>query len=163
MNYPILFREAYKYARSTSTDLSTQNAALLVDPLTCVIVARGANKFINPQYGTEEDHDRPRKYVITEHAERDAIYASARGGIKTEGLFMICPWAACADCARAIVAAGVLVLVRSQRMLDASPERWLDAIEAGDEIMADAGIIIHNWTGKVGQIEILFNGKQWEC
>jgi hypothetical protein len=77
----------------------------------CVIVgthkeirAIGYNGF--PR-GVDDDrdarHERPVKYKWTEHAERNAIYSSARAGISIDGCTMYLPWFPCMDCARAIV------------------------------------------------------------
>jgi dCMP deaminase len=46
-----------------------------------------------------------------EHAERDAIYKAAFVGMQTEGATLYVPWFACADCARAIIAAGITRVV----------------------------------------------------
>ena len=75
---------------------------------------------------------------------------------------MVAPWAACADCARAIVKAGIPLVVRSKRMQEASPPRWLESIAVGDEILQKGGVAIYEWPGKIGGMSILFNGEPWE-
>ena len=61
-----------------------------------------------------ERHDRPAKYSWTEHAERNAIFNAAAEGIRLRGstLYLAGDVAfPCADCARAIVQAGIEELV----------------------------------------------------
>jgi dCMP deaminase len=55
--------------------------------------------------------ERPAKYTFIEHAERIAIYTCARLGHMTEGSTIYLTWFPCADCARAIVCAGIKRLV----------------------------------------------------
>lgn len=55
----------------------------------------------------EERHQRPAKYLWTEHAERNAIYNAARRGVELEGATIYLPWYPCMDCARAIVQVGI--------------------------------------------------------
>jgi dCMP deaminase len=60
---------------------------------------------------------RPLKYQFVEHAERNAIFNAARIGVKTEGCwafmnFMPTP---CADCARALIQAGIVKIIGSDR------------------------------------------------
>jgi dCMP deaminase len=51
--------------------------------------------------------ERPEKYLWHEHAERNAVYNAARVGSPTLGSSMYVTMHPCADCARAIVQAGV--------------------------------------------------------
>jgi dCMP deaminase len=55
--------------------------------------------------------ERPLKYLWIEHAERNAIYSAARGGVPLVGCRMYVSWFPCADCARAIVQVGLSEVV----------------------------------------------------
>jgi dCMP deaminase len=70
----------------------------------------------------EARHNRPDKYFFTEHAERNAIYACARAGTATNNCIMVIKWFPCADCARAIIQAGIKTLVACHP--DLNDERW---------------------------------------
>lgn len=59
----------------------------------------------------EHKHQRPAKYLWTEHAERNAVYNAARYGIGLEGCTIYVPWYPCMDCARAIVQSGISAIV----------------------------------------------------
>ena len=94
-----------------SKDRSRQVGAVIVDDRQ-TLVSMGWNGF--PRGGNdlvEERHDRPAKYLWTEHAERNAIYNAASNGVKTAGCTMYIKWYPCADCARAIIQSGIKKLI----------------------------------------------------
>lgn len=126
-----------------SRDPSTQNGAILLDD-NDHIVAEAANNFPFMVKESDERWERPAKYYYVEHAERNVIFEAARRGFATQGTIMVCPWAACADCARAIVQAGIQTLVRHRKANDPSTthERWDATIVAGDEILREGGVEI---------------------
>lgn len=168
MDYADLLGIAYQYAKWYSEDRSTHCGALLFDPVNYKVKALGTNRFPSETLKLDErNHERPRKYSFTEHAERAVIFNCARQGIKTQGLIMAAPWACCADCARAIKLAGISLVVAHKQAYDRSPERWKTSISDGLEILRQGGVIYHLWDGKVGQlferepITNLFDGEVW--
>lgn len=155
-----LLRSAYRLARS-SPDPSTQNGAVLIDSTTIDLIAAGFNAFpIGVQY-SEERWERPAKYSFIEHAERASIYRAAVLGVSTKGSTMVCPWAACSDCARAIVCAGVTRLVRHKDASDRSPDWWVDSIAVADTILAEGGVNVIDIVGSVGAPEVRHTGIVW--
>lgn len=88
----------------------------------------------------ESRHERPAKYLWTEHAERNAIYNAARAGIATDGCSIYLPWYPCADCARAIIQAGIATMVcREPDWLDA---KWAADFQVTREMLAEARITV---------------------
>jgi dCMP deaminase len=154
-------RYAYDLAQN-SPDRSTQNAALIVD-VDGKLVAWGVNEYTRGMEVTEDLHERPKKYAFIEHAERNAIFhynRQMRLSKPTQATTMIAPWAACADCARAIVQSGITELVRHVR--DDETGRWGESIEWGDQIMRAAGIRIVDVHGELGGCTpIRFAGEPW--
>jgi dCMP deaminase len=156
-------RKAYKLASEQSTDRVTNVGALIIHPYTGDILTQGVNAFTDKnQYKNESNHLRPRKYKVTEHAERAAIFSAARYGIATAGMYMVCPWASCPDCARAIVKSGISKLIGHKQALDRTPERWKDDVALGLEILAGGGVEYLPYDGKIGGVEILFDGQRWQ-
>jgi dCMP deaminase len=151
-------RECYRHAAEYSQDLSTQNAAALVD-YGGKIVARGANNYPAGVRVIDERERRPLKYAFIEHAERNVIYLAARVGIKTYGLTMYCPWFACSDCARAIIQAGVGEVVGHDFELHRSRPDWAESIKNAMTMLAEAGVKTRYVSGHVGGCRILFDGK----
>lgn len=159
-------RYAYQIAAEQSTDPSTQNGAVLVTFNHCpspqgLVLISAANHF--PR-GVEETHirwDRPLKYSYVEHAERNVIFAAARCGIITEGLTMYVPWFACADCARAIIQAGISEVVGHKAIFDKTMERWKDTIAVAHGMLTEAGVRFRMLEGELGARSVRFDGALW--
>lgn len=120
-----------------SDDLHTQNGALLVGKMGSVLAIE-ANRLPNGVLKLPERLERPEKYSWIEHAERNVIFSAASRGISTEGTTLVCPWAACAECARAMIQAGIVRLVR----LYLHPSWWDESIALGDQMLTEAGVEI---------------------
>lgn len=162
-----VMKEALRYAYSfalDSPDPSTQNAAIVYNK-DGQMISIGVNKFTKGVEITEDILERPKKYSFIEHAERNAIYGVLSSidedvTIDPGPHVMVAPWAACADCARAIVQSGIQVLVRHKR--DDGTNRWNQSIEWGDQILKAGGVDIIEIAGELGGCEpILFNGESW--
>lgn len=87
--------------------------------------------------------ERPAKYLYWEHAERNVLYCAARAGISTSGATLYTTGVPCADCARAVIQAGVRTVVVWQRGsgLEAT-DRWFESINAGREMLKEAGVLV---------------------
>lgn len=152
-------RRVYTTARQ-SDDRSTRNGALLI----CDdwVVLGGYNHMMDGFGENPEHHERPFKYRVTEHAERDVLMKCLPRGIKTQGMTMMCNWAPCPDCARAIVAAQLVALVVHKQCMDRTPVRWKEQIDTGLEILEKGGVSFYQWDGKVGDgIANLNCGEVW--
>lgn len=157
-----ILRYAYQRAADESSDTSTKVGAVLLDPTSGKIVVWGVNSFTNPgQYLHPKNRERPRKYKVTEHAERAAIYKAARYGLPTNGLVMVATWACCPDCARAIVLAGIMEVYAHKKTYEMTPPAWMPEIELGIEILAGSGVNYKLIDGDVGGVVGLFNQREW--
>ncbi len=154
-----LLKIAYLEAQK-STNPSTQNGAILVDDKGNVILS-AKNSFPAGVTETQERQKKPLRYKFSVHAERNVIYSAARLGIKTEGLVMVCPWAACTDCAQAIIQAGIKRLVVHKQALDRS-SHWKEDIELSFMMFHEAKIEVIVFDGKIGIGKVLRQGKDWE-
>jgi dCMP deaminase len=154
---------AYRYASTHSDDPSTHNGAVLVTLSGEIIM--GANHLPRGVKKTPDRLERPKKYAYMEHAERDTILKAALKGIKTEGATMYVPWYACADCARAIIEAGIVRVVGHKQMFDKTPERWKASIADGDIMLDEAGVMrdVLNVANVAvpGEFQVLFDGEYW--
>lgn len=153
--------KAYEQASNFSDDPRTQNGAILVKGNN--IIGVGVNKFPTNVQKTAERLERPKKYQFMEHAERNAIYDAARYGFSVIDSTLYCPWYCCADCARALVQAGVKRVVGHKQVFEAYGEgAWTDSINAGNEILDEGGVVRDLYDGKIGNnISILLNGEVW--
>lgn len=159
--YEMMMGRAYELAK-LSNDRSTKNGAILVNGIDPLPLASGVNHFA-PGFNDadEELHKRPLKYRITEHAERAAIYDAAARGVATHGLTMICPWACCSDCARAIVLSGIKTVVGHWQAGLMTPSRWQEEVAMGIDILERGGVGFIDLDAKIGRVKNLFDGKVW--
>jgi dCMP deaminase len=123
-----------------SKDRSTKVGCIIVGPGN-EIRAIGYNGFVR---GIDDDvdgrHNRPAKYLWTEHAERNAIYSAAMSGIAIKGCRMYLPWFPCMDCARAIVQSGLVELVAFQP--DLKDAKWGTDFTSAIEMMDEAKVLV---------------------
>lgn len=155
-----LLKESYAEALK-SPDPSTQNGAVLIDNANRVIV-KDHNRFPDGVKYLPERWERPGKYKYIEHAERNVVFAAARLGIPTDGLTMVCGWAACSDCARAIVQSGISRLVTHKQAYDRSPAFWLDEIKHAYDILKEGNVELVMYDGQVDAEPILHSGQLWK-
>ncbi|OHB25809.1 MAG: hypothetical protein A2542_00920 [Parcubacteria group bacterium RIFOXYD2_FULL_52_8] len=150
---------AYTKAEA-SPNPSTQNAALLVDATGKVLIGV-MNVFVDNISLTPQRLEKPMRYKLSVHAERNAVYLAARAGIPTLGLTMVAPWASCADCAQAIVQSGVKRQVTHKQALDRSGS-WMDEVELGLSILREAGVEVVVYDGSIGGVELRRDGVVWQ-
>jgi dCMP deaminase len=93
----------------------------------------------------EERHNRPLKYLWTEHAERNAIYNAAYAGIPLAACRIYVPWYPCIDCARAIVQAGLVELVGLEP--DWDDTLWGEGFQVARQMFDEAGVAVRFLTG----------------
>lgn len=152
---------AYKAALD-SPDPSSQNGAVLVRDtgFGYAPVAYGVNHFYKGV--TPIVDDRTEKLKRIEHAERDCLYAAAYAGFTTRNSILVCPWAACWDCARAIIGCGVSILVYHQQRFEETDVRWKAEVDAALEAISNAGVYILALDGPIPNTQpIRISGRLW--
>jgi dCMP deaminase len=119
---------AEHFAQIFSKDKSTQVGALFLHPTEFTILSAGYNGM--PR-GCNDDaperSERPLKYLVTEHAERNAIYNAVRSVFR--GSKVVCTTSVDMDDIRAIVSVGVSTLAIAQLPAESVAEQLL--MEAG--------------------------------
>jgi len=132
------FMELARHVATLSKDASTKLGCVIVGPDN-EVRSTGYNSF--PRGINDDDparQERPRKYFFFEHAERNAIYNSARMGTALKGCRIYCAWPPCADCARAIIQSGIVEVV-----IGSEPrEDWAENMIAGREMLSEAGVTV---------------------
>ena len=96
-----------------------------------------------------EWHQRPLKYMAYEHGERNSVLNAARRGASTEGCTLYGWWDAifgppCADCARAIIQAGIVRVILKPGDLDPAKwtDRWRESAEMSAAMLTQAGVVV---------------------
>jgi dCMP deaminase len=148
-------RVAAGTAKSASQDPRTQNGAILVARRGTVVAA---NAYPIRRWASGERLEPPAKYRYIEHAERGVIYEAGRCGLRTDGATLYVVWFACPDCARAIICSGIKGVVGSLHARQATPARWLEAVEDGERMLREAGVNTR-WIADKLDVTITFDGR----
>lgn len=145
MNWDEYYFKLVHTVREKSKDRSTKVGAIIVNEHN-EMLNTGFNGF--PR-GIDDDnelyHQRPRKYDMTEHAERNAIYQAAAGRGGTRGCHMYLGFnpirAICTDCARAIIQAGIVEVVGPYNVkFDGKGKQWTENCETAYFMLQEAGV-----------------------
>jgi dCMP deaminase len=140
------FMELARHIGSWSKDKSRQVGCVVVGTGNFVLTI-GYNGFPRRIDDDQEyRHQRPAKYLWTEHAERNAIYAAAHNGTSLAGAKMYLPWFPCVDCARAIVQAGIVELVAIRP--DTNDPQWGGDFIVSQELLDEAGVKVRYLQGQ---------------
>jgi dCMP deaminase len=141
-NWHKFFVSMAELASTKSKDRSTKVGAVIVGTSNNVL-SIGFNGFprgVNDD--VEARHERPLKYSLTEHAERNAIYNAARHGIRLEGatLYLNCGGLPCDDCARAIIQSGIIKVVSMNKPFNGAGGIWEEKERVSAEMFKESGV-----------------------
>jgi dCMP deaminase len=144
-NWDKKFMGLAEHFSTWSKDQSRKVGAVIVGP-SHEVLPTGYNGFprgLNDNL--QSRHDRPAKYLYTEHAERNAIYNCARNGVSTHGCSMYVNWAPCADCARAIIQSGIMEVISPEP--DWNHPRWGENFRVAREMLHECGVRARSYRG----------------
>jgi dCMP deaminase len=158
--------EAYNLSRQ-SKDPSTQIGAIILKEeqlsTTSWCCSQGINEFPKGVKDTPDRWERPLKYKIIEHAERNAIFNAGKQRQSVHGATMVCNWACCCDCARAIIQSGIKKLVTHKQAHDRASLTWKEDIEIAFTMLREAGVEIVMYDGNLDvDFEVLHSGEKWK-
>lgn len=137
-NWNDRFIDLARFIGGWSKDRSRGVGAIIVDSSNRVL-SIGYNGFPQGADDTvEERHERPEKYLWTEHAEKNAIFSAARNGVAIKDSTMYLMWFPCIDCARAIIQSGITTLVCTEP--DWTEERY--HFTKSKQMMEECGVSI---------------------
>jgi dCMP deaminase len=138
VNWDERFMNLANYFASWSKDRSTGVGAVIVNHDNTEIVKgyngfpRGANDDIDAR------HEKPAKYMWTEHAERNAIFNAARQGISTNGCKIYVNYFPCVECSRAIIQSGITDLFAPKP--DFTHQQWGESWKTALEMLTECGV-----------------------
>jgi dCMP deaminase len=157
-------RQAYLVA-SMSKDNSTKIGAIIVRGRQ--VISQGFNGIPMgvDDRGIErsERHERPQKYLWYEHGERNAVFCCARHGISSEGATMYTQGIPCADCARAIIQAGIaeVVVHAPWEATMAFGIQWAESQHVSRTMFREAKVQTRYLEAKL-DIETMISGKPYQ-
>lgn len=137
LNWDQYFIEVAKTVATKSKDRSTKVGAVVVSQQHSIL-STGFNGFPRGiDDDKEERHQRPEKYIWTEHAERNAIYNAAYVGNSLRNSIMYTTLFPCIECTRAIIQSGVAELVCPAPQDDGF---WAENMRQSFEMLIEAKI-----------------------
>ena len=162
-SHRLLLQDVYRRIPHNSQDPRSQNGAVVFYPEFArgqgwVAVADGYNRVPDEYaYGVQDAAPTTEnKGFYLEHAERNAIYKATSvvsPQAMRERCMLVCPWFACADCARTIAAIGPRIVVGHRQLFlhyeVNAPGRWTEQIERGMHILEAAGVQLWIYDGSV--------------
>jgi dCMP deaminase len=143
-----------------SKDQSTHIGAVIVGP-DREVRSTGYNSFpIGLNDTVQERQQRPEKYFWFEHAERSAILLAARTGISLAGCTMYTQGIPCADCARAVIQAGIKeVVLHKQWSFEEGQQKWAESGQRSAQMFEECGIKVRYYDGPLMKVTGLRGGK----
>jgi dCMP deaminase len=166
-------RTAFLAAKNFSQDANTQTGAVIIDP-DFKLISIGANRvnFGDPRRyegrGERMVFERPEKYELLTHAERDAQYCANRAGRNLVGCTLYTIWVPCRTCAEFTVNNGIKRYVTHQSTMGWYGEAIKDSRQRinWDESIADAIKVLGRSSveyicldDKIGGVNFLFDDK----
>lgn len=139
-----------------SKDQSTTVGSVIVSQDN-VVRATGYNSFVRGFEDEPHHHERPLKYELIEHSERNAIYNAARVGTSLSGCRIYLPWMPCTDCARGIIQAGITEVVLHKEY--PGHTGWSEKQEIAVDMFNRCSVTLRHWSGKIEQISGLISGQ----
>jgi dCMP deaminase len=136
-------------AQQWSTDRSTKVGCVVVGP-DGEVRSIGVNGFPRDCHDREERHQRPAKYMWTEHSERNAFNNATLSGTSLKGCTLYSNWFPCADCARGIIQVGITRVVGYTP--DFNHPKYGAEFKAAVQMLFEAGVGI-NYIGTRDQTQ----------
>ncbi len=131
---------------SWSKDRSRKVGAVIVNQRN-VEVSNGWNGFPrNINDDVEERHQRPAKYLWSEHSERNALYNAASEGRATKGCRIYQTMYPCAHCARGLIQSGIVEVITIEP--DWNDLTYAEEFAVTREMLAEAGIKVRFMEGE---------------
>jgi dCMP deaminase len=138
---------AYTIAQG-SRDLHTKVGSVIVGR-DQEIISMGWNGFPRGiDDSVEERYQRPLKYSYFVHSEINSILNAARIGVSCKGSTLYTTLFCCHNCATAIIQAGIVKVVYSERK-----DNWEESFKISEQILQEAGVVVEKWEGEFLEID----------
>ena len=136
--WDLKFIELAKHISGWSKDKTTKVGAVIFYDSNRIISTFYNGFVIGCDDSVESRYEKDKKYLYTEHAERNAIYSAAEKGDSTRNATIYMQLYPCVDCARAIIQSGIKRVVCTKP--DFNNERWGESWRIAEELFNECGI-----------------------
>lgn len=129
--------ELARLVATWSKDDSRKVGCVIIDDRQAVVSLgwNGLPRGVDDDPELAERHERPGKYMWYEHAERNAVYNAASQGQKVSGCTAYVTLFPCADCARALIQAGISEVICPEPHADS---KWGDHFKVAKTMLGEA-------------------------
>lgn len=156
----LFMRAAYEISHKSKDKRTKIGAVLVRENIALVHGYNGLPRKCNDNISTRQE--RPEKYFWFEHAERNAVYACARFGIRAEGATMFTQGIPCADCARAVIQSGIKEVVIHKQWHEndfwVRQDKWTESVARSKQMFNEAGVSLRVFDGVLGRVGMV-DGK----
>ncbi len=153
------FMEQAFHVATKSKDKSTKVGAVCVGPGN-EVVSMGFNGLPRGMREKKAYQQRPLKYWVTVHAERNAVYNAARIGARLSGTRMYTQFCPCADCAQAVIQSDIkeiIVCTKWDSVIDKLPKdtsaiaenRWRESCKVARMMLRESGVKFTVYRGPI--------------
>lgn len=127
---------------SKSKDTRTRIGAVLVKDRR--VISQGYNGIcMSVNDNCPERYERPIKYLYFAHAEANSIFSCARFGISSLGSTLYTQGTPCANCAQAVIQAGISKIVIHKQWPNLfHSEKWVESINISNKMLKEANVAI---------------------
>jgi dCMP deaminase len=108
--------------------------------------------------------DREYKLLAVNHAEENAILHCALNGVSAKACILYAQWMPCSRCAKAIIQSGIKEVVYDENFPGNHmhmADDWKKSLEISQEMLAEAGVVLRAFDGKLIHMEGLFKGQSF--
>jgi dCMP deaminase len=156
----LFMRHAYLISSKSRDNRTKVGAAIVRDKY---VISEGYNGFPRGVDAEKpERYERPEKYFWFEHAERNSVFQCARHGIPSNGTTIFTQGIPCADCARAVIQAGIIEVVVHKQWQEWERkfrnEKWVESHQRSSALLHEANVSIRVFDGELN-LTSLMDGK----
>lgn len=108
-----------------------------------------------------ERQERPLKYRLIEHSERNACYNAGLIGVSLKGCRMYTSGVPCTDCARAVIQSGIKEVIVDKSWNDDNYAHWLEEAQISLQMFKECGVKVRYWDGNLLEIYKYRRGEKF--
>ncbi len=110
--------------------------------------------------------DKQYKYMVSNHAEENAILHCSKIGVSPKGCSLYVPWMPCAACAKIIIQVGIKEVVCDANFpgndVDRQYKFWQESMKISKEMFKESGVKLRFYNGALIKAKGLYQEKEFD-